>query len=160
MLEDGQEFRCVTVDVSPTGIAIEGRRSGSRGQLVIAYLQDLGRIEGPIVRELRSRRGFAIEIHAPEPKIERVANRIALLVRRTMEGRPQSRSYDPVVSNHEQVIIRIASGQEYPAELIDVSLEGAALRAEIALPIGTQITIGEKRAYVVRFFPGGLEVSF
>ena len=46
------------------------------------------------------------------------------------------------------------------AELIDISFEDAALLTDVALPVGTEITIGEKRAYVVRYFRGGMAVSF
>ena len=50
MLADGSEFPCETVDVSPFGLAIKGRTTGVLGERVVAYIQDLGRVEGEIVR--------------------------------------------------------------------------------------------------------------
>ena len=83
MIEDGSEFRCQTIDVSPVGIAIRGFLAGEVGQQVVAYLDDLGRIEGVIVR----RTSFLLAIGASPPprKINRLAARIDALVQRRKE---------------------------------------------------------------------------
>ena len=50
MLENGAEFPGETVDVSRVGVVIRGANTGRIGERVIAYIDDLGRIEGVIVR--------------------------------------------------------------------------------------------------------------
>jgi len=50
MLQDGREFACRTVDISAEAIAILGATRGEIGERVVAYLDELGRIEGTIVR--------------------------------------------------------------------------------------------------------------
>ena len=84
MIEDGSEFRCQTVDVSPVGIAIRGFLAGAVGRPIVAYLDDLGRIEGVIVR----RTSFLLAIDAsPSPrKIDRLAAKIDSLVQRRKDG--------------------------------------------------------------------------
>lgn len=83
MIEDGSEFRCQTVDVSPVGIAIRGFLAGEVGQAVVAYLDDLGRIEGVIARRTSFLLGIGV---SPSPrKLARLAARINSLVQRRKE---------------------------------------------------------------------------
>ena len=84
MLEDGGEFRCQTEDVSPAGMAFRGRPTGNVGERVVAYIDQLGRIEGTIVR--RSVVWFALEIAATSGKLERLAFTINSLVRGEGDG--------------------------------------------------------------------------
>ncbi len=84
MLADGSEFSCDTLDVSPLGIAFRGRPTGAIGDRVVAYVDQLGRIEGTIVR--LSFGWFAIEIAATPGKLERLARKIDSLVQRENDG--------------------------------------------------------------------------
>jgi PilZ domain len=80
MLEDGSEFACETQDVSPIGIAIRGSSAGAIGDRVVAYFDELGRVEGRIVR--RALAWFAIDITGTPRKLESLANKISRLVER------------------------------------------------------------------------------
>jgi len=84
MLEGGREYACVTRDVSRMGMAIQGAPVGAMGERVIAYLEELGRIEGRIVR--RSEDWFAIELVATPQKLERIDEKIGAILRRTARG--------------------------------------------------------------------------
>ena len=84
MLEDGREYPCATRDVSRLGIAIEGVPVGAMGERVIAYLDELGRIEGRVVR--RSEDWFAIEVVATPQKLDRLDAKISAIMRRMREG--------------------------------------------------------------------------
>jgi PilZ domain len=85
MLEDGREYPCATRDVSRLGIAIEGVPVGAIGERVIAYLDELGRIEGRVVR--RSEDWFAIELVATPQKLDRLDGKISAIVRKmTRDG--------------------------------------------------------------------------
>ena len=77
MLEDGSEFPCTTMDISPIGIGIRGF-PGAIGDHVVAYLDYIGRVEGRIVR--RSQTWFAVDIAATPRKLERLANKLSCLV--------------------------------------------------------------------------------
>jgi PilZ domain len=78
MLEDGSEFSCETQDISPIGIAIRGSSAGAIGDRVVAYFDELGRVEGRIVR--RAPAWFAIDITGTPRKLESLANKINQLV--------------------------------------------------------------------------------
>ena len=51
-------------------------------------------------------------------------------------------------------------GREYLIRLLDVSLSGAALRADVQPPMGTVVTIGRTKGKVVRVMEGGFAVEF
>jgi PilZ domain len=78
MLEDGREFPCETLDISPIGIGIRGFAAGAIGDRVVAYFDELGRVEGHIVR--RAPTWFAIDIMATSRKLERLAEVVDRLV--------------------------------------------------------------------------------
>lgn len=89
MLGDGSEFRCQTIDVSPVGVALRGHLAGEIGERVVAYLDDLGRIEGVIVR--RTSFLFAVDASPSSLKLERLANKIDQLVQRNNTNNERSR---------------------------------------------------------------------
>ena len=74
MLADGQEFDCQIVDASPFGVAIRAPLVGDLGERVVAYVQELGRIEGVIVR--RGIDWFAVELHVPSARLRKLAKRM------------------------------------------------------------------------------------
>lgn len=80
MLEGGRDFPCVTREVSRMGMAIEGVPVGALGERVVAYLDELGRVEGRVVR--RSKRWFAIELVATPQRLELIDEKISAIARR------------------------------------------------------------------------------
>jgi hypothetical protein len=84
MLEGGCEYPCVTRNISRMGVAIQGVPVGGMGERVIAYLEELGRIEGRIVR--RSEDWFAIELVATPHKLEQLDEKISVILRRMACG--------------------------------------------------------------------------
>jgi hypothetical protein len=158
MLADGNEFDCQIVDASPVGVAIRGPLAGDLGERVVAYVQELGRIEGVIVR--RAADWFAIELRVPSSRLHKLAKRIDGLVRRQAEGLPERRSDKRVDQDQERATLRLSDGREFGAGLIDVSTDGAALEVDVTPPVGAAVTVGKRRAHVSRHFAGGIAVAF
>jgi len=158
MLADGSEFPCETIDVSPIGIAIRGLKIGKFGERVVAYIQGLGRVEGFIAR--RATGWFALDIRAPRNKIERFDERIAWLVNRATSAFSESRTAERIEVSNEFATLRGEDGREYAAELMDVSIDGAAVHTHAQLAVGDHVMLGEQPARVVRVFEGGLAVQF
>jgi len=140
MLPDGSEFPCSTLRISPTWVALKSSRSGQPGERVVAYVQDLGRLAGVIM--LRAKEWFAVEICATLLKQGRLTSRIRI---------DMSDSW---------IALRTADGLEYSTALIDLSHTGAAIRLDVTLPVGAEVTIGDRTANVARLFTGGLAVNF
>ena len=160
MLADGQEFDCQIVDVSPIGVAIRAPLVGDLGERVVAYVQELGRIEGVIVR--RGIDWFAVELRVPSSRLRKLATRIDGLVRRQAAGSPERRSSERLDRDQDQdwTTLLLSDGREFEAGLIDVSSNSAALDVDVALPVGAAVTVGKRRAHVSRHFAGGIAVTF
>jgi hypothetical protein len=158
MLANRLELICTTIDLAPSGVAVECGDQGQVGDRVVAYINRLGRIEGEIARQLRN--GFAFKVAAPPRKIEKLSTRIAWLVKHDVYGAPDNRQRERVEADEEQIIVTTPDGEEYVATLIDVSNDGAAVNVAIAPPIGSPLTVGQRRARVVRHFAGGVAVKY
>jgi hypothetical protein len=158
MLSDGSEFPCETVNVFPGGIAIRGLKGGSPAERVVVYIEDLGRMEGGILRSVAD--WFAIEIHAPAKKQERLAEKIAWLVKSEDEGLADRRIRRRIEVAHEPIPMRTLDGRAFDVKLIDVSNTGAALLVDVVLPIGARVILDDKPASVSRRFPGGVAIAF
>jgi len=52
MLANKQEYRCRTTDISVGGLSIRGYEKGNLGDKIILYIDEIGRIEGTVVRHL------------------------------------------------------------------------------------------------------------
>jgi hypothetical protein len=115
-------------------------------------------MDGEIARQLQN--GFAFKITAPPRKIEKLAARIAWLVQRDVFGVPDNRRQERVEADDGQIIVTTPDGEQHVATLIDLSSEGAAMNVAIAPPIGSPVTVGQRRARVVRHFAGGVAVKF
>jgi len=158
MLSDGQELDCQIIDVSPAGVAIRGPLPGNLGERIVAYFQELGRIEGVVVRSDAD--WFAIELQVPSSRLQRLAIRIDGLTRRRAAGAPERRDYAREDLDQESTTFRLADGSVFAATVVDISTGGASLEVDAAPPIGEAVIIGERRAHVSRHFAGGLAVTF
>jgi hypothetical protein len=158
MLANRLEHTCTTIDLAACGVAVECGDRGQIGDHIVAYIDRLGRMEGEIARQLQN--GFAFKIAAPPRKIEKLAARIAWLVQRDVFGVSDNRRQERVEAEDGQIIVTTPDGEEHVATLIDVSSEGAAMNVAIAPPIGSPVTVGQRRARVVRHFTGGIAVKF
>jgi c-di-GMP-binding flagellar brake protein YcgR len=158
MLEDRHEYSCRTIDISPGGVAIEGAAKGKIGERVVAYFNQIGRVEGAIVRHLDA--GFAIQMRLPVLKREKLAEQLTWLVNRQALGLPEDRRHERIAPHFARTTLKMPDGHEYAARLIDISISGAAMNVEATPAIGSPVVVGSTAAQVVRHFSGGLAVEF
>ncbi len=158
MRQDRREFPCATIDVSPGGIAFEAEASGEIGERIIAYLNQIGRVEGTVARHFYG--GFAIQMKLPPLKREKLADQLTWLANRQVLGMPEDRRHERIAPRDRNTTLTLPGGREHLAQIIDVSRSGAALAIDVTPPIGTPVTVGSRPAQVVRQFSGGLAVEF
>jgi hypothetical protein len=158
MLESRREYPCQTVNISPGGVALVAPVPGVIGERVVAYLDQLGRVEGTIVRLLPN--GFAIAFSATVRKRDKLAAQLTWLANRQILGIPEDRRHDRVQPRNSRTIITLDSGAQTIARLIDVSTSGAGVSTDLKLEIGQRIVVGRLPAKVVRIFEGGVAVEF
>jgi hypothetical protein len=158
MLEDRREFPCVTIDASPGGIAFAAEESAGLGESVVAYLGQIGRVQG-VVRRLFDG-GFAISMKLPPLKREKLAEQLTWLANRHQLGMLEDRRHERIQARHPHTTLTLPSGRECLAKIIDFSRSGAALSVAAPPDIGAAVTVGSTRADIVRVFSGGVAVEF
>ena len=158
MLANRQEFPCQTIDMSPGGVALIAPVRGALKERVICYIDQVGRVEGTVARLFEN--GFALALSVPLLKREKLADQLTWLGNRHALGMPEDRRHERIPPRNPRSTLRMPDGRDYPVRLIDVSVSGAALTAEVNPPVGTPVTLGNTAAHVVRAFNGGVAVEF
>jgi hypothetical protein len=158
MLESRREYPCQTVNISPGGLAILAPVMGNIGERVVIYLDQLGRVEGTVVRQFQN--GFAIAFSATVRKRDKLASQLTWLANRQLLGLPEDRRHDRVQPRIPRTIITLGTGEQVVARLIDISTSGAGISTDLKLVMDQRIVVGKLPAKVVRVFEGGVAVEF
>ena len=158
MLSDRREYPCQTVDMSPGGVRLTCAVLGFVGERVVLYLEQIGRLEGAIVRHPPG--GFAMQLSATPRKREKIASQLMWLANRESLGLPEGRTHERLVPIKPGVDIRLENGRIIPARVIDISMSGVALATSTAPPIGAAVMVGSTPGRVVRYFEGGIGAQF
>jgi hypothetical protein len=158
MRSDRKEFDCESIDASPNGIAFAAEAGVQPGERIVAYLNQIGRVEGRVTQIFT--RGFAIQMNVPPAKRNKLATQLAWLANRQSLGLPQDRRHERIAPRDRYTILKLANGREYTATVIDLSTSGAALNVDCEPPIGTQVVVGETPAEVVRHVNCGIAIQF
>src|SRR5271154_1612209 len=128
MRSDRQEFDCESIDASPSGMAFSADAGVQHGERIVAYLNQIGRVEGRVVRTFAN--GFAIQMSLPQTKHAKLAEQLTWLANRQALGLPEERRHQRVAPRYRYVTVKLANGRELTATLIDISVSGAALRVD------------------------------
>ncbi len=158
MREDRREFACMTVDISPGGIAFATDADCAIGEKVVAYLSQIGRVQGVVVRNFEG--GFAISMKLPPLKREKLADQLTWLANRHQLGMPEDRRHERIVAANPHTTLLMPDGREVVAKIVDFSRSGVALQVSVVAPTGTPVTVGSTRGQIVRAFAGGLAIEF
>src|ERR1700750_394761 len=119
MRSDRKEFDCESSDASPNGIAFAAEAGVQPGERIVAYLNQIGRVEGRVTQIFA--KGFAIQMNVPPAKRNKLATQLALLANRQALGLPEERRHDRIAPRDRYTILKLANGREYTATLIDLS---------------------------------------
>ena len=158
MRSDRKEFDCKSIDASPYGIAFSSDAGVQPGERIVAYLNQIGRVEGRVTSMFPG--GFAIQMNVPPAKRDKLASQLAWLANRQALGLPEDRRHERIAPRDRYTLLRLPNGREYTATLIDVSMSGAALHVDCEPPIGARVVVGETPAEVVRHVNCGIAVEF
>jgi hypothetical protein len=158
MLESRREYPCQTIDMSPGGLALVGPVVGLIGERVIVYLDQIGRVEGKIVRLIPN--GFAMTLVATVRKRDKLAAQLTWLANRQILGLPEDRRHDRIQPANPRTVLTLPDGRHVVARLIDVSTSGAGISTDLDFELGMRIIVGRMAATVVRKFDGGIAVEF
>jgi hypothetical protein len=158
MRSDRKEFDCESIDASPYGIAFSSHAGVQQGERIVAYLNQIGRVEGRVARIFPG--GFAIQMNVPPAKRDKLTTQLTWLANRQLLGLPEDRRHDRIAPRDRYTILTLPNGREYTATLIDISVSGAALNVDCEPPIGARVVVGATPAEVVRHVNCGIAVEF
>jgi hypothetical protein len=157
MLPDTSEHPCKVSDISTAGATFESEHVPPTGLPVVAYLEELGRIEALTGEPVDG--GFKITFNLKGARLEKLESRIKWLHQRHVgaaEGRRHAR-FEPR-DNKSQ--ITLPDGRVYHCEVLDISLSGAGIKVEIMPSLGTYVMLGKMRGRVVRYLEHGVAIEF
>ncbi len=158
MLTDRREFPCQVLAMSPGDAMVIAPVSGNAGERVVAYLDNMGRIEGNITSVIDG--GFEMDISATPRKRDKMAAQLTWLANRDVLNLPEDRRHERVVPDNRHSTVVLDDGRRYNCKIIDISLSGAAIELAVRPAMGTPVTLGRMRARVIRHFPDGVAVEF
>ena len=158
LLADRREFPCQVLSMSPGDAMVIAPVAGNVGERVIAYVDNIGRIEGVIIAHIEG--GFVMDISASDRKRDKMAAQLTWLANKDMLNLPEDRRHERVVPDNRHSTVVLDDGRRYNCKIIDISLSGAAIELAVRPAMGTPVTLGRMRARVVRHFQNGVAVEF
>ncbi|WP_019962346.1 PilZ domain-containing protein [Woodsholea maritima] len=151
------EFPCRLVDVSPGGARIRTENPPSMGDRVIMLIDGLGRIEGDVVRSGKA--GFAVRFIASTRKKDKLADAITWRFNMARLGLDEDR-ISPRKPGRGRASIKLSDGVMIKADVVDVSVTGAAFACLERPRVGERVQVGEMFGRVARWLDNGFAVAF
>jgi hypothetical protein len=154
LLDDGSEHKGHVANISIGGMAIACDARPGAGSNIIAYVQDLGRLEGVVSRIDKD--GFAVRLTLSAMRRDKLEERLGSGSKlRGAEARKHHRETTSGVTR-----VQRADGREIPCRVIDLSLGGVSVETAEWPPLGEQVMVGKMRGRVVRHHEMGIAIEF
>jgi hypothetical protein len=151
-------FSCRAIYLSPREIALAGPVMGKVGDRVIANIDQLGKIEGPITRLIRG--GFMINISGGALTRDELSAKIEWLEGFKNHDTPNKRASERIIPANPHSRLTYADGSIENCLMLNFSVSGAAISADSPPDIKTVLAVGSIVGRVIRHFDGGFAVRF
>jgi hypothetical protein len=151
------EFTCRLVDVSPGGARVLTKTPPERGERVVLLFDGLGRLEGEVVRAGQT--GFGLRLISSQRKRDRLADAITWRFNMERLGLDEDRTA-PRKPGRGRAKIRLRDGVVIQADVVDVSITGAAFACLERPRVGEPVLVGDMKGHVARWLDTGFAVSF
>jgi len=153
-----REFSGRVVKLSPQQLVLAAPVKGAEGDRVIANLLEFGRIEGNVLKNHDL--GFVMSVTMTDEERDQFAGKIAWYDKHKNHDLPDNRKAKRIVPQDPHSVVILADGTVVGAFVIDVSVSGVAISADVDVRIGEAVAIGRIVGRVVRYFRGGFAVKF
>ncbi|BDL37638.1 PilZ domain-containing protein [Methylorubrum sp. GM97] len=134
-----------------------GDASAAVGSRVICHVDGLGVIEASVTTV--SRGSLRLSVEGSPAHMARLATRLAWH-RARLDGREDQRGAMRVIPLDPSVEVTLSDGMAVEARIADLSATGAALEMVLMPPVDAVLTVGRRRARVVRQTDAGIAVRF
>ena len=154
-----RSFACRTSRVSPFRMMVDAPVTGRIGDRLMPYFGDFGQLEGRI-SDIQSGE-FLLELSMTGIMRRKMADKLAWLEQMQEDLRVQDvRKQARIIPANPHALLTLADGSTRECFVIDVSVSGAAVSAELQPEIGTPLAVGACIGRVVRHLPSGFAVQF
>jgi hypothetical protein len=153
-----RQFACRVVNASQTAMRLTTPIGGPIGERVIAYFQELGKVQGSITQVRLD--GFVIRIAASNSERSRLLRKLTWLEQNKTYNVPDMRRHKRFVPEDPISTMIFSDGSMLGCFVIDMSASGVAVSADITPEIGTVLAIGKVAGTVVRHFEEGFAIAF
>ncbi len=157
MLPDMSEHPCQVTNLSTTGATFLTSEIPPIGLSIVAYLEELGRIEAVTDKAVPG--GFRISFSLKGSRLEKLESRIKWLGERPDSGEESRRNarFEPRESQSQ---LTLPDGRVYNCEVVDISVSGAGVTVDVLPSLGTYVMLGRMRGRVVRYLENGVAIEF
>lgn len=151
-------FACRTQSISPKMAVVLAPVVGNLGEKVTANFQDLGLVRGTIARFIEG--GFALAVEASVEERSRLAARIDWFRRKRELSLPDQREHRRFLPRNPRSTLTLASGKSLTCFIINMSISGVAISADLSPRLGAPLAVGRVVGRVVRQLDVGFAVKF
>ncbi len=151
------EHACRLVDISPGGARVMSRTLPASNQRIILMINGIGRIEGVVVRSEGDE--FSLRFSATERKRDKLADTITWRFNKDRLGLDEDR-HAPRKPGRGRAKIRFTDGVVIHANVVDVSVTGAAFECLERPKVNEPVRVGEMSGRVARILDNGFAVVF
>ena len=152
-------FSCRTNRVSPYRMIVDVPVVGKVGDYLTSYFRDFGKLDGRISD---TKPGcFLLELDVTYATRQRIANKLTWLEEKQKDPEIIDLRKNPrVIPAKSHTTLTLADGGVHECFVIDMSVTGAAVSAQVELEVGTPLAIGACVGRVVRASASGVAVRF
>ncbi len=152
-------FSCRTSRVSPFRMIVDVPVVGKVGDPITSYFSDFGKLEGTISDTTSG--SFLLELEMVRPMRAKLASKLIWLEKKEKDVTlADSRKHPRIIPVAMNSILTFADGVVHSCMVIDMSVAGVAVLADVDPPIGTPLAVGACVGRVIRHLPGGFAVKF
>lgn len=158
MRYDGSDFHAVTADISVSGLRLRSATMPRLDERLVCNIRDVGAINVEVVGVGAC--DFVIRVKGTNPAPGEIARRLIDLARQQSRPPEVVRTHRRIVPTRTDLQVTLEDGSLIPAQIVNLSASGVALRLDVPLAVGQPITIGQRRATVARQIERGIGAAF
>jgi len=152
-------FACRTTRVSPFRMLLDVPVVGKVGDRLTSYFREFGKFDGHISDTVHG--GILLELDMTRAERARLADMLVWLEKKHKDPNIRDARRDArYVPNSPHSALTLADGSVVPCFVINASMSGAAVSAEIEPLIGTPLAVGSCVGRVIRRFSEGFAIKF
>ncbi len=152
-------FACRTSRVSPFRMMVDVPVVGKIGDTITSYFSDFGKLDGIISDTIAG--GFLLELEMSRSMREKMANKLTWLEKKHRDPSiPNLRKDARIIPASPHSTLTFSDGTTQGCFVIDMSVSGVAVSADVQPRIGMPLAVGACVGRVVRLLPDGFAVKF